>query len=263
MQSLEARGVELAWSDHGAGQPVLLVHETAANASVWSALAEALSDRARAIAYDRRGWGASSAPQGYHRTTVEEQSEDAAALLEALDAAPAVIAGAGVGAMVALDLLLRRSDLVAGTLLVEPPILQMLPVATEALSEDRRRLEMAATTGESVIDLYLSGGLPSLGAEVIRLPDELVSTARDRPASVLAEMGIATGWRAPLPSLAAAERPSMIVTASSTPALVRDASAALAQKLAGSEAREVDSGSASPHVGAPEETAALALQLSR
>lgn len=263
MPILEARGVELAWIGRGAGGAVLLVHETAANASVWSAVAEELSDQARAIAYDRRGWGASSAPEGYRRTTVEEQSEDAAALLESLDAAPAVIAGAGVGAMVALDLLLRRPDLVTGTLLVEPPVLQMLPVATEALSEDRRRLEMAAGTGESVIDLYLSGGLPSLGAEVIRLPGELLSAASQRPASVVAEMGVATGWRAPLPSLAAVERQSVIVTAPSTPALVRDASAALADRLAGADLLGIDSGAAPPHVGAPAEVAALALELSR
>jgi pimeloyl-ACP methyl ester carboxylesterase len=263
MSTLEARGVELAWFERGEGRPVLLVHETAANGSVWEAVAAALADRARAIAYDRRGWGASSAPVDYRRTTIEEQSEDAAALLESADAAPAVIAGAGVGAMVALDILLRRPDLVAGVLMVEPPILQMLPVATEALSDDRRRLELAAGTGENVIDLYLSGGLPSLGAEVIRLPDELIAAARQRPGSIVAEMGIATAWRAPLPSLAATERPSVVVTAPSTPPLVRDASAALAERLAGAEAREVDSGSAPPHLGAPAEVAALALELSR
>jgi len=263
MPTLEARGVELAWSERGEGQPVLLVHETAANRSVWEGVGAALADRARAITYDRRGWGASSAPEDYRRTTIEEQSEDAAALLESVDAAPAVIAGAGVGAMVALDILLRRPDLVVGALMIEPPILQMLPVATEALSEDRRRLELAAGTGENVIDLYLSGGLPSLGAEVIRLPDTLIAAARQRPRSIVAEMGIASGWRAPLPSLAATDRPSIVLTAPSTPPLVRDASAALAERLAGAKAREVDSGPAPPHIGAAAEVAAMALELSR
>ncbi|HET9120587.1 MAG TPA: alpha/beta fold hydrolase [Solirubrobacterales bacterium] len=263
MPTLEARGVELAWSERGEGQPVLLVHETGANGEVWESVADALAGEARAITYDRRGWGASSAPDGYRRTTVEEHSEDAAALLESADAAPAVIAGAGVGAVVALDLLLRRPDLVTGTLLIEPPILQLLPLATEALSEDRRRLEIAAAGGEDVIGLYLSGGLPTLGAEVSRLPAELTAAARERPGSVIAEMGVATGWRAPLPSLAAVERPSRVVTAPSTPPLVRDASAALADRLAGADAREVDSGQARPHLGAPGEVAALSLELSR
>ena len=262
MPTLEARGVELFWSERGEGRPVLLVHETATDGTVWEEVAEALARDARVITYDRRGWGASSAPEGYRRTTVEEQSEDAAALLESAGDGPAVIGGVGVGAVIALDLLLRRPDLVSGTLLIEPPILQLLPVATEALSEDRRRLEIAAAAGEDAIALYLSGGLPSLGAEVARLPAELTAGARERPGSVIAEMGVATGWRVPLPSLAAAELPSLVVTTASTPPLVRDASAALVAKLAGSPAREVDSGPAAPHLGAPRELAALALEIS-
>jgi pimeloyl-ACP methyl ester carboxylesterase len=262
MPTLEARGVKIAWSERGEGQPVLLVHETAADASVWDAVAEKVAASSRAISYDRRGWGASSAPVGYRRTTVEEQSEDSVALLESADAAPAVVVGAGVGAMLALDLLIRRPDLVAGTVLVEPPVLQLLPAATEALSDDRRRLETAAGAGEDVIDVYLSGGLTALGAGVSRLPEELRAVARERPASVIAELGIFAGWRAPLPRLATAERPSAIVTAGSTPLLLRDASAALAAHLAGGSAHEVDSGAAPPHVGAAAEVAALALELS-
>src|SRR4051794_11234097 len=111
MPTLEARGVEIAWSERGEGHPFLLIHETAANASVWDAVAAALAAGARALSYDRRGWGDSSAPENYRRTTIEEQSEDAVSLLESAEAAPAVVVGAGVGAMVALDLLLRRSDL--------------------------------------------------------------------------------------------------------------------------------------------------------
>jgi pimeloyl-ACP methyl ester carboxylesterase len=263
MPTLRARGVEIAWSERGEGPAVLLVHETAATGAVWTAVGEALTGQVRAISYDRRGWGRSSAPEGYRRTTVEEQSEDAVALIESSRAAPAVICGAGVGAIVALDLLLRRPDLVAGTLLVEPPVLQLLPIATEALSDDRRRLEAAAGAREDVIDLYLAGGLPGLGAGVDRLPEELTAAARERPGSVIAELGIASGWRVPLPRLAAAEGQSAIVTARSTPPLLRDASAALAGRLARGTAREVDSGATAPHVGAPNEVAALALEITQ
>jgi pimeloyl-ACP methyl ester carboxylesterase len=262
MPTLEARGVEIAWRERGEGQPFLLIHETAASASVWNVVADALAAEARALSYDRRGWGASSAPEDYRRTTIEEQSEDAVSLLESAEAAPAVLVGSGVGAMVALDLLLRRPDLVSATLLVEPPVLQLVPMATEALSGDRRRLETVAATGEDAIELYLSGGLPALGAEVSRLPEQRIAAARERPASLIAEMGIATGWRVPLQRLAAAEPASAIVTSLSTPPLLRDASAALADRLAGTSLREVDSGEAPPHVGAAAEIAALALELS-
>jgi pimeloyl-ACP methyl ester carboxylesterase len=259
--TLEARGVEIAWSERGEGSAVLLAHETAATAAVWEPVAEAIAPEARAISYDRRGWGDSTAPEDYRRTTVEEQSEDAAALIEATGAGPAVIAGAGIGAMVALDLLLRRPDLVAATVLIEPPVLQLLPMATEALSDDRRRMEAAAGAGEDIIELYLTGGLPALGAGVSRLPDEQIAAARERPASVIAEMGIAAGWRVPLPQLAEARRPSAIVTGLSTPPLLRDASAALVDRLAHGSATEVDSGLEPPHLGAAPEVGALALEL--
>jgi hypothetical protein len=114
-----------------------------------------------------------------------------------------------------------------------------------------------------VIELYLSGGLPALGAEMIRLPEPVIATARERPASLVAELGIAAGWRMPLPRLASAERPSAIVTTASTPPLLRDAAVALADRLAGASASEVDSGGAPPHLGAADQVAALALRLSR
>lgn len=261
MPTLEARGIEIAWSEAGDGPPVLLIHETAATGEIWELLAQALAERARAIAYDRRGWGRSSVPDGYRRTTVEEHSEDAAWLLESVTGAPAAVCGAGVGAVIALDLLLRRPALVSVGLLIEPPLLQLLPIATEALSADGRRLESATGSGEDVIELYLSGALPALGPGVARLPERLAAESRERPASVLAELGIVSAWRTPLTRLASAQRPSAIVTSGSTPTLVRDASRALANRLAESTARQVDSGDAAPHLGAAAEIAAIWLEL--
>src|SRR5690349_5227909 len=169
MLRLAARGVEIAWSERGDGAPVLLIHETGASSAACAAVAEAVSARARAISYDRRGWGESSAPDGYRRTTVEEQSEDAAALIESLDQARAVLCGTGLGAVIALDLLLRRPELTAGAVLIEPPLLQLLPAATEGLSTDRRALEAAAGEGrDAIVELYLSGGLGAMAAGVGR-----------------------------------------------------------------------------------------------
>ncbi len=139
MRSLEARGVELGWSERGAGPAVLLVHETATSSAAWAGVAEQVEALGgRAISYDRRGWGASGEPVGYARTTVEEQSEDAAALIEGIGAAPAVVCGAGLGAVIALDLQLRHPGLARAAVLVEPPLLALVPEATEMLSADQR-----------------------------------------------------------------------------------------------------------------------------
>jgi pimeloyl-ACP methyl ester carboxylesterase len=262
MSTLEARGVEFAWTERGAGPPVLLIHETAATRLVWEPLAETLATKHRAISYDRRGWGESGEPDDYRRTTVEEQSEDAAALLESVAEEAAVVCGAGLGAVIALDLMLRRDELVSGAVLVEPTLLQLSPLATEGLSQDRHRIEIAATSRESILDVFVSGGLPALGPGVTRMPEAVAAAARERPRSVMAELGIAAAWRMPLPRLASADRPAAIVTADSTPGLVGDAARALASRVPQAEATEVDSPDLPPHAGAPVALASIVAGLS-
>jgi pimeloyl-ACP methyl ester carboxylesterase len=263
MPALEARGVELNWSESGEGAPVLLVHETATSSSVWGPVAGSLSAGARAIVYDRRGWGQSTVPDGYRRTTIEEQSEDAVALLESLDAAPAVVCGAGLGAVIAIDLLLRRPELLSGAVLIEPPVIALVPEATEALSDDRLALEEAyrERRADGAVGLYLSGGLQVLSAEVDRLPTSLTADARERPAILFAELGSAASWSMPLVRLAAAEVPSLIVTARSTSPLLSAAAEGLAVRLSASDTREVETTHGPPHVGAPSSVAELALGL--
>jgi pimeloyl-ACP methyl ester carboxylesterase len=255
---IEARGVELAWESRGEGEPVLLLHETATGSAVWAPVIESLAPRARAVALDRRGWGESTAPQSYLRTTIEEQSEDAAVVIEA-GGGPAVACGAGIGAAIALDLVVRRPELVAGAVLIEPPLLGLVPVATEALSEDRRELERAVAEGglDAVISLYLSGGLRGLGAGTERIPAELTADARGRPRSVLAEIGAVPAWSLPLARLGSAARPSAIVVSARTPPLLREAADALAARLARAELRELP-GAGPAHLEAPAEVAELA-----
>lgn len=257
MPALEARGVELNWNESGDGPPVLLVHETATGSRAWGPVAGALTAGARVIVYDRRGWGESSVPDGYRRTTIEEQSEDAAVLLESLEAEPAVVCGAGLGAVIALDLVLRRPKLLTGAVLIEPPVIGLVPEATEALSEDRLALEEAyrERRADGAVGLYLSGGLQVLSAEADRLPTSLTADARERPPILFAELGCAAGWSMPLVRLAGAEVPSLIVTAPSTPPLISAAAEALAVRLSASDTREVETAHGPPHLGAPREVA--------
>ena len=262
MGRFEARGVELEFSEAGQGPPCLLMHETAVDSRAWRAVANALEPSVRAIAYDRRGWGFSSAPEGYARTTVPEQSEDSIELLAEL--APedaAVLVGAGIGAVMALDLVLRRPDIAVGAVLVEPPLLALVPEATELLGADREALSAAARDGrEAVVELYLSGGLAALGAGVERLPPELAREAREHPGSVIAELGAVPGWEMPVPRLATAARPALIVTCAGTPPLLRAAAAAMNARLAGSELRDIDVPGV-PHLAAPQRIAELAVEV--
>ena len=262
MASFEARGVELGFSEAGEGSPSLLLHETGVDSRAWLPVASALAPSARAIVYDRRGWGASTAPEGYSRTTVPEQSEDSVELLAELAAGePAVLAGAGLGAVMALDLMLRRPDLVAGAVLVEPPLLALLPEATEMLGADGRAIEAVAGDGRgALVELYLSGGLAALGAGAERLPPELAVAARERPASLIAELGAVPAWEMPVSRLAAVTRPALIVTCAGTPPLLLAAAEALSLRLAAAELRQLASPGV-PHVVAPERIAELVAEV--
>ncbi|HEV2999838.1 MAG TPA: alpha/beta fold hydrolase [Solirubrobacteraceae bacterium] len=144
MPAVTVAGLDLAYAEHGEGPATVLVHGMASSAADW---ADAGALPGRVIAYDRRGYGASTAPEPYTRTTVNEQAEDLARLLTALDAAPALLVGADFGALVVLDVLLRHSGAARAAVLIDPPLHQFTPEATEALSAERLALEEALREG--------------------------------------------------------------------------------------------------------------------
>lgn len=177
----EGAGVELAYVERGDGPAVLLVHGIAADAAGMAPVVDALAGEARVIAYDRRGYGGSGAPEAYHGTTVHEQTEDAVALLRGLRAQPALVAGEGFGALVALDLLTRHAGLVRGAVLSDPPVYQFVPEATEALAAQRVVLEEALRHGgpEAAVEAWLGG----------RVADDALARARAAHRAFFADLG--------------------------------------------------------------------------
>jgi pimeloyl-ACP methyl ester carboxylesterase len=148
MPEIEGAGVALHYAERGSGPPALVLHGLASDAASWAAEVDALAAGGlRAIAYDRRGYGLSGAPEVYAATTVQEQAEDAAALLEGLGAAPALLVGDGFGALVALELLVRRPAIAVGAVLADVPLFAFVPAATEVLAAQRQLLEDALRAG--------------------------------------------------------------------------------------------------------------------
>jgi pimeloyl-ACP methyl ester carboxylesterase len=229
---------------------VFCLHETGTGPAVWAGLAEAaIGDRADVIAHERLGWR-DDTPEDYRATTIGEQAEDAAKALAELGE-PAVLCGVGLGAVVALDLLLARSQLVLGAVLIEPPLLAFSGAATEQLSADRVELSAAVQTGgvEAGVELCLSGSLPALSPGTDRLATEVTAPARERPLSFIAELSAVPAWSLPLPAFRASEIPAAIVVSEGTPPLVRDTSEELAARLASAELHGL-SGAGPAHVDA-------------
>jgi pimeloyl-ACP methyl ester carboxylesterase len=104
MQRFQHDGVEIAFLDEGAGEPIVLVHGFASTAYVnwvhpgW--VATLTKAGRRVIALDNRGHGASSKlydPAAYHSARM---AEDVSALLDHLDLARADIMGYSMGARI-------------------------------------------------------------------------------------------------------------------------------------------------------------------
>lgn len=84
---------------------------------MFAAQAEALSDRYRVVRYDHRGQG-ESARDIRAKLDMDTLSEDAAALIEALDLGRVTFVGNSMGGFVGLRLAARRPDLIASAVLM-------------------------------------------------------------------------------------------------------------------------------------------------
>lgn len=116
--SVRSAGCSLYYEEAGEGVPMLLIHPSGATASTWGAAAEQLARIGRVIAYDRRGYARSG---GQPARSTFTHTADAAAMLESLRATPAVVVGTSAGAAIAVDLAVRRPDLVRAVVAHEFP----------------------------------------------------------------------------------------------------------------------------------------------
>ncbi|HYH60316.1 MAG TPA: alpha/beta hydrolase [Solirubrobacterales bacterium] len=237
----------------------LCLHEAGTTGAIWQALSEALADHATVLAPDRPGWGDNPAPEGYSRTTVTEQAGFAAHALRELG--PAVVCGSGIGAVAAIELSLAEPALVAGTVLIEPPLLSFAPEATKQLTADVAEVRdvVAAEGREAALAAYLEGRLPALGPGADRIPTELAARGVQAASTLFAELPAVPAWERSDAELAAATIPSLIVLATDSPALLRTAGVQLSRILGRSELRETERGL--PHVAGANEIAALAVEL--
>jgi pimeloyl-ACP methyl ester carboxylesterase len=111
-------GPGLHYEERGEGVPILLIHPAGATASTWGRFVDELARSARVISYDRRGYVRSG---GEPVRSIATHTADAAALLDALQTPPVVAVGTSIGATIAIDLALRRPDLVRAVVAHESP----------------------------------------------------------------------------------------------------------------------------------------------
>src|SRR5512145_3085385 len=130
MDADRSGGSDLYHEEAGEGIPILLIHPAGATASTWGSVFDELGRIGRVIAYDRRGYARTG---GEPPRSISTHTRDAAGLLESLRTPPAVVVGTSAGAIIALDLAVRRPDLVRAVVAHEGPwrFTRHLPTAAQ------------------------------------------------------------------------------------------------------------------------------------
>ena len=233
MPVVEGAGVALHYLTRGEGPAVLLVHGMASDARAWEpVLAQLAAAGLCAIALDRRGYGASGAPEPYAATTVQEQSEDVAALLRALDAAPALLVGEGFGALVVLELLVRRPELARAAVLADPPLHAFVPAATAALADERTLLEQGLREGgpTAAVRAWLGVGAAAGGPDAARAERAVAAHT-----GFFADYAGQSSWSPSRRELRAIAVPLTVLTGPGTPGHIVAAADAVARLVPGAE----------------------------
>jgi pimeloyl-ACP methyl ester carboxylesterase len=100
-------GARLHWRQHGAGDPVLLIHGLGCSGADWGLQVPALKGRFRVIVPDLPGCGRSPPPQGPY--TIAGFASTLWSFLDELEVRRVNIVGFSMGGAVALEMALQRS----------------------------------------------------------------------------------------------------------------------------------------------------------
>ena len=225
-------GVRLYYEERGSGVPIALIHGCGGSALGFADAVEELARHGRVIAYDRRGCARSERPEPYRRTSVAEHADDAAALLDALAATPAIVIGRSYGGTVASDLALRYPDRVRALVLLEPDApRELAPAAAEwvdALGDHLRNV--AARFGVAAVGEALITGVAGQNAWR-SFPDEWRRVITDNGPAILAELAGEWWLQAEAAAITTIEQPVLLVAAADSPHEFRQPIEALAGAL--------------------------------
>jgi pimeloyl-ACP methyl ester carboxylesterase len=228
-KAISSDGTTIALWRSGTGRPLVLVHGTAADHSRWDTVRELLEPHATVYAMDRRGRGASGDADDYD---IERESGDVAAAVETVAqrrGEPVDLLGHSYGGMCALAAAVTTND-VRRLVLYEPAVLGtgVYPSGfggriAELLSEGRRE------------DL-----LVTFFREVAGLSDDQVAAIRGMPSwpgrvaaahTLVREEQATTGYRFDPARYASLATPTLLLTGSKSPEVLRDSTAAVAGVL--------------------------------
>jgi len=155
---VRANGAELYYEVRGSGPALLLIHGTNLDSGCYEALAGILAKDFTVITYDRRGYSRSPRPPAWERTSIQEQADDASALVSAIGVGPVAVFGSSSAGPIALELALRHPEQVRGVIAHEPALFTVLP-------QDFVQEQFAALT--PMIEQAMATGGPAAGQRAL------------------------------------------------------------------------------------------------
>ena len=241
-------GCDLYYEEAGEGAPILLIHPAGATASTWGAATDELARIGRVITYDRRGYARSG---GVPVRLVSTHTADAAAILDSLRTPPAVVVGTSAGATIAVDLAVRRPELVRTVVAHEaawramrhpPTVSQVAAVAKIGSLALRGRHGDAAEALLRAAYTYRDGG-----TAWDAFPEEWRHVARENARAALVDFRNSIGNYPPPQALATIKVPVVCTYGARSPDSIVRLTRSLAAAISTAKTRQIEgAGHAAP-----------------
>jgi pimeloyl-ACP methyl ester carboxylesterase len=241
MPGIQANGSVFEYRESGSGTPVVFVHGAVNDHRTWEGQIDSFSRRYRVVAYSRRFHYPNPWPGDDVSYSLSLHADDLAALIGALNLAPAHLIGSSYGAYTALTLAVHRPELVRSLVLGEPPVLPLLTADPQdpremlkLLTRDPRAAFLLLKLGigtmeptkkavqrgdiERALELFVDGVLGKGGFN--QLPSSARTMVRDNAASL--GPSLADKFEPfPEPKVRAFDRPVLLVCGERSPKLFR------------------------------------------
>jgi esterase len=231
--------VSLYYEEHGTGKPILCIHGTGSSAALWSDAAGELARRGRTILYDRRGFSRSERPEPFV-TNVNQHADDAAALVDALAAGPALVIGRSQGGEIAVDLALRYPDRLRALALLEGGALSLSETFMRWDAELTQKVMAAAEADASTVaEKFVSSVLGDAGWELLPEPVKQIFTANGPAIVAEARGGLLD---VSVEQLGSIDRPTLLVAGKDSPPAFAEATSIAANAIPGAKVAWVDGG---------------------
>jgi 3-oxoadipate enol-lactonase len=160
MQKINVNGIEIAYTRHGNGAPIVLLHGYPLDGSIWSEILPLLEDKFELVIPDLRGFGESTTVDTPY--TMDTFASDVAGLLDHLRLEKTAITGHSMGGYVALAFAKLYPNRVSGLGLVSSQVL------ADAPDRKQGRYDTAAQVAAKGIGVVVEAMTPKFS------PDERV-----------------------------------------------------------------------------------------